>query len=74
MRRNFVKMPAGDQTIGFQFAQCLCQHGVRDTGQIFFQNAEPYGVIDAEFIENLGFPFSLQHFKDRGNLSVSTIR
>ena len=55
VRRNFVKLPAGDQTMGFQFAQCLCQHGVRDTGQIFFQNAEPYGVIDAEFIENLGF-------------------
>ena len=74
MRRNFVKLPAGDQTIGFQFAQCLCQHGVRDTGQIFFQNPEPYGVIDAEFIDNQGFTISLQHFKERGHGAVSTIR
>lgn len=60
--------------MGFQFAQCLCQHGVGDTGQIFFQNAESYGVIDAEFIENLGFLFPLQHFKERGDGAVSAIR
>ena len=39
----------------------------------FFQFPKPHRTLDAQFIENLEFPFALQHLNHRRDRAVSII-
>ena len=61
MRRDLIELHPIDKTIPLQFPQGIRQHRVGNPRQFLFQGAESDRIMDAQFIENLGLPLSLQH-------------
>ena len=61
MGRDLIELSAADESVFFEFSQGLGQHGVGDAGQGLFQLSEAYGIVDAHFVHELGFPAALQH-------------
>ena len=73
MRRDFVELLPADEAVPFELAQGIGQHRVRDAGQGLLQLAEADGVMDAEFVEELRFPFALQLEQQRRDRAVAVI-
>jgi len=64
-------LDALDQFIRFQLLQGVGQGCIGNGFENFFQFPKPHGTLDAQFIENLEFPFALQHLNYRRDRAVS---
>ena len=63
MGRDFVELLPVNKTICLQLPERIGEHRIRDPLQVLFQDTKAYRILNAQFIKDLCFPLSLQHFE-----------
>lgn len=70
MWRHLIELISVDDAEFFKITKRICQHRICDVWIGFLQLTESHGISFAEFIDDVGAPFSAEDFKCSSHRAV----